>query len=131
MKRLLICLTIFYINNSYAQQAYVCVTNNSTGFRYNSNAQMWERAGFNVTDEKRLLKKIPSGWRWSDFGSQSGHDCGEINSFGLLNCNILFGELRFNKNTLRFIETYTVGYIDGKNDNKNTPGISIGTCSPL
>ncbi len=131
MRRLLFAYLIIFSNSVFSQQAYICVQNLSTGFSYNSNSKTWERTAFKVDEEKKLLKKIPSGWKWSNFGSNYGHECGEINNSGFLNCNTLFGELRFNRNTLRFVETYTVGYTDGVNSNSNTPNISIGTCSPL
>lgn len=115
---------------SSAQQAYVCLANSSTGFSYNSNTRSWDRTNFKTGDEKKLLKKFSGGWEWSSFGEASTQKCGEINSYGYLNCDILFGTLRFNKNTLRYIETYTVGYLDGDKGG-DTPSITIGKCSAL
>jgi hypothetical protein len=131
MKKLIaLILMLMYTNSCFAQQAYICVADSSTGFKYNSNSRIWEQTGFRVSEDKKLLKKVGQGWEWSSFGSTYGEKCGEINSYGLLNCDILFGTLRFSKNTLRYIETYTVGYIDGDKGG-NTPAITIGKCSPL
>lgn len=35
------------------------------------------------------------------------------------------------KNSLRYVETYEIGFVDGKDKNDNTPMIEMGTCSPL
>lgn len=131
MKKLIFMFSsLIFTNICIAQQAYICVANDSTGFNYNANTSSWGRAGFKVNDEKKLLKKVGQEWEWSSFGTTFTHKCGEINSHGYLNCDVIFGTLRFNKNTLRYIETYTVGYIDGDKGG-NTPSITIGKCSPL
>jgi hypothetical protein len=131
MKKLILLFSsLIFTNICIAQQAYICIANDSTGFSYNAKTNSWGRTGFKVNDEKKLLKRVGQGWEWSSFGSTFTQKCGEINSYGYLNCDVLFGTLRFNKNTLRYIETYTVGYIDGDKDG-DTPNITIGKCSPL
>jgi len=123
-------LMLMFTNLCFAQQAYICLANDSTGFSYNTTTNSWVKTGFDVSDRKKLLKKVGSGWEWSSFGSNYAEKCGAINNYGLLNCDLLLGSIRFNKNTLRFIETYTVGYLDG-DKNGDTPHITIGKCSPL
>jgi hypothetical protein len=131
MRRLIFLVILFaFTTKSFAQQAYICVADNSTGFMYNPNSRAWDRTGFRVSEDKKLLKKVGQGWEWSSFGSNFGEKCGEINSHGFLNCDMLLGSLRFSKNTLRYVETYTVGYTDGDKGG-NTPSITIGKCSPL
>ena len=131
MKKLILLFSsLIFTNICIAQQAYICVANDSTGFIYNTNTNSWGRASFKVNDEKKLLKRVGQEWEWSSFGSTHTQKCGEINSYGYLNCDLLLGSIRFNKNTLRYIETYTVGYVDGDKGG-NTPSITIGKCSPL
>jgi len=39
-------------------------------------------------------------------------------------------EVLFDTRTLRFLWSYRAGYIDGRDDNQNSPAIGIGTCAP-
>ncbi len=52
-----------------------------------------------------------------------------------MECSADFGSFVINTDTLRFIATYTVGFIDSRKDEEqkvgNSPSISIGSCSPL
>ncbi len=131
MKKIFL-LIIFAIsaNSSYAQQAYVCVANSSSGFKYDKNIRKWESTKLIPSDDKKLLKKDVGGWSWASFGSGYPERCGEINKYGVLNCQTFFGSLIFDKDTLRYMETYMAGYVDGDREG-NTPSITIGKCSPL
>lgn len=101
----------------------------ATGFKLGSSGR-WEETSFYPDDGKYLLKKKGAAWEWSQFGDKHGMTCPAFNKFGLMNCDLIFGSLRVQRDTLRFIKTYTVGYIDGDKLG-NTPSISIGKCSPL
>jgi hypothetical protein len=125
-------LFLFLLSLSvFAQDTYLCVPSKATGFSYNTTSKNWEQSAFRIGDEKKLLKKVGNQWEWRTFGQQFGEKCGAMSDAGWINCDLIFGTLRFNKNKLRYVETYTVGYVDGVNSNANTPFITIGTCSPL
>jgi hypothetical protein len=131
MKKYFPLALLLFSFSCIAQDAYLCITEGSTGFYFNSNQKIWEQTKFKTDKNKNILKKIKNNWEWRDFGNDWGEPCGSLNEYGYLNCKMIFGELRFNSKSLRFLTTYTVGYVDGSNANSNTPAISIGTCTPL
>ena len=116
----------------FAQNSYLCVPTSSTGFKFDSNAKKWNRS-FLSNDLKQILIKTDGGWQWRDFGREWGLVCDkDFEKDGLLICPVFGGEVKFNKKTLRYIQTYTAGYVEGIDNNKSdTPGMTIGTCSPL
>jgi len=114
-----------------AQTAYLCIPNGASGISWNASKKKWGHTNFNVSNVKHLLKKTGDGWEWSKFGQSSGIKCDEINDYGYLNCTLYFGDLRFNKKNLRYMTSYFIGYVDGKDNDDNTPNIEFGECSPL
>lgn len=137
-------LGIFLITSTnlvWCQEAYLCIPTAISGFKFNSLNRSWEHARFRIGETKKILKKTNGKWEWKYFGEKySLSECtsgGEpsnqdgFNSAGFLFCDVFGGHMKINKNTLRYIETYEVGFIDGKDKDGNTPSIEIGTCSPL
>jgi hypothetical protein len=47
---------------------------------------------------------------------------------GTLNCATALFEYKFNLKNNRFLRAYLVGYVNGMNENSNTPYVSGGTC---
>ena len=54
-----------------------------------------------------------------------------ISETGAFSCNRFGGEWYMNLENERFMSTYTWGYVDGIDNNSNTPAIQIGTCSRI
>ncbi|MCA1514559.1 hypothetical protein [Bradyrhizobium sp. NBAIM01] len=50
---------------------------------------------------------------------------------GWVRCESSLSEIRFNTENNRFMRAYLVGYVDGEDNNENTPSISIGVCTKL
>jgi hypothetical protein len=48
---------------------------------------------------------------------------------GQVSCKKGLYDYKFNLTTNRFLYSYMIGYIDGRNDNENTPHITGGTCA--
>lgn len=46
-------------------------------------------------------------------------------------CKGFYGRFVYSLETLRFLSSYLVGYLDGKDNSGNRPAIQGGTCSPL
>ena len=128
-KHLLMLLILFITPIANAQNSYLCISDKSTGFTFNSNSKSWTQTTFN--DTKYLLTKSNNGWEWKDFGSTFGWECGAFTDAGLINCSNYSGSVLFNKTNLRFLKTYILGYVDGTDNQNNTPAIVIGKCSPL
>lgn len=137
IKQLGFCLLgIAILTNGANAQSYLCVADQSTGFRYDASSKSWLNAKFK-TDDKFLVKpSTEEGFKYevSQFGlSAPLFSCrNEFNSVGTMACFGLFGEFRVNSKTLRFLSTYMVGYYTPNGDtNDNTPHIQIGTCTKM
>ena len=141
MKKILsIVFSLLLTNLAFSQEAYICLPSKKTGFAFNLSTKSWEQINFKTNEEKKILKKNGMKWEWRIFGSKDDwSDCGgdgfgqggDFNSSGFIFCTVLGGHMRMSKNTLRYVETYELGFIDGKDQTGNTPLIGIGTCSPL
>ena len=142
MKKIIITtIALVYASAVIGQEAYICLPSVISGFHFKSSSGNWEQSRFRIGDKKKILKKTDNKWEWKAFGEKySFSTCGDstestptdgFNSAGFIFCDLLGGHLRMNKNSLRYIETYEIGYVDGKDNNDNTPYIEIGTCSPL
>ena len=119
-----------------AKDHYLCVTTAAAGFHANSSTKTWTTAIFSTDDLKYLLKKDgEGGWIWKRFGSEDQTYCPNTSEWyakiGFISCKTMSGSFDLNLNTLKFVNAYTFGYTDNATDNKNTPHIAIGTCSPL
>jgi hypothetical protein len=49
----------------------------------------------------------------------------------IITCSAALKEYAFDLETNRFMVDYLVGYLGGKDDNSDTPAISIGTCTKI
>ena len=129
MKKILLIVCGFFIMGlAFSQEAYICLPSKKTGFAFNLSSKSWEQVNFKTNEEKKILKKNGMKWEWRIFGFGQG---GDFNSSGFIFCTVSGGHMRMSKNSLRYVETYEIGFIDGKDQTGNTPLIGIGTCSPL
>ena len=55
---------------------------------------------------------------------------GQRERTAIIECHGIY-KMKFNKTSLRFLLSYFAGYIDGTDDNRDTPYLAIGKCSPL
>mgnify|MGYP001823129356 CR=1 FL=1 len=62
--------------------------------------------------------------------AQKSDDDSEESSVNALVCNSFLGQLNFSKETLRYIESYMFGYVQGKDNKYNAPKVTVGTCVP-
>ena len=120
----------------YAEERYMCVPDQAAGFSFDQNSSRWKSVNLQAEKERYII----SGETLTDSSLSivsAGANYDECRSDkGFSNTNeayfeCIFGEFIFNKNTGRFLRTYTAGYIDGLDNNQNTPAILIGRCSPF
>ena len=121
--------------------AYLCIPDYTIGYALKDGK--WQPGKYNVKGEKYILKKDDlSEWHWHIFGKEdSAHieQCEKFNENGFIRCNFnVTVQIQFNRETLRYIATQTVGYVlskrmieGGLEDNMVTPYMQIGTCEPL
>lgn len=117
-----------------AQERYVCVPIQAAGFSFDQSLGRWKSVNLRAVHEQYII----SGQTTSDraltiVSSEAGvEECRSDKGFGNNNeahFTCFFGEFKFNKNTGRFIRTFTAGYVDGLDNLENTPAIVIGNCS--
>jgi hypothetical protein len=130
------------VSASYAaspEEGYICIPETGTGLFYSNGS--WSSAQAKIPhkylirtpnqDELKLFIQKPRyvvleiGRNFIEAG------CDELSDYGLLLCKSFDVEVRFNKNTLRFIYFYKIGYINGEDENSVNPHIIIGKCNPL
>ena len=137
---LLICLVVASI--SIAADSYLCVADKSVGFRYNEQSKKWVEAIFDVTDVKYIIttseplidnEKISNrAWAIKNLGDEYPFAYSNENFSNNDSIIIKAGyEFFIDKKSLRYLKVYNQGYWSGKDNNKDTPYLEIGKCSPL
>lgn len=121
-------------------ESYLCVADNSTGFKYDENSKTWISVPFK-TDSKYLVNKSKKlgSWVIKETGGGTFIQCEKgFNDWGFLRCSGMSfnGDFTMNNETLRFQYVYPFGYVVRayNEDNKEgsiTPFMEIGKCSPL
>ncbi|MBI2724925.1 MAG: hypothetical protein HYX42_01615 [Polaromonas sp.] len=113
---------------------YLCIPDQSTGFRFDTTSNTWQTAQFNVKNSKYLLSKKAAKWQWKEFSKTSSTECsGDFNEYGFLRCDHM-ERIIVNRDSLRFQIIYPIGYVVSKSvkdQNQDNPSIEIGRCSAL
>ena len=55
----------------------------------------------------------------------------DVYDSGYFRCTAGLIDYVFNVNTGRFLQSYLAGYVDGEDNNDNTPYVAAGTCTKL
>lgn len=133
MKKLFYLLLLSISSTVYAE-AYLCVGDQATGFSFNTSTKEWSQTKFNVKDAKYILSKGSEKWEWKKIGEKNGIECdSSFSEYGYMNCES-FTKIQFNKKTLRYISTYTIGYVNigiTRKEGNDTSSIEIGKCSSM
>ncbi|MFD1481439.1 hypothetical protein [Paracoccus nototheniae] len=147
--------SILYDSSGDFAGNYLCLGSASGGVRFDSRSNSWEGATFK-TDEDRYIFTVEalgsvtrpafftgaeesvmqyhvtaSNFDQTSPGSCSwnGEQLEKISRQGDFRCNSALVEYSVNISTMRFMATYRQGYIDGQDNNFNTPSVTIGQCS--
>jgi len=142
MKKVIFFIASFFASVGSAAEvevsSWMCQAEETTGFSYGKKG--WEVTTFKTKNDRFLIRPIKEsdGYYFKDkknpygvfeFGTKRAlYRCKDI---GNIICNVGSGDLRFSRESLRFIRTYTHGYWEGADSNEDTPTISRGTCVPL
>jgi len=118
-------------NIAYAQEGYLCVSEAAGGVSYDKGSKTWKGTSFNIKSEKQLITKKGNKWIIKDFGSTLENECTISSASNIMKCDKIHSDLILNTKTLRYISSYLWGYIDGVDNNNNTPHIEIGICTKL
>jgi hypothetical protein len=79
------------------------------------------------------VSRSEPGQKGSDLCSEPGDKDGRIpiGENGVFRCEATLYEYIINLETLRFLEVYARGYVDGRDEEGNSPSITVGKCSRI
>ncbi len=135
MKKLLSVSSLLLCSGSVMAEEYMCTPEASGGLGYDKIAKSWNVSSFDTGRNyivKIKDKEYPSYAATVRYPNETlpSYLCKEEASVNALVCNSFLGQLNFSKGTLRFIESYMFGYVQGKDNKYNAPKVTVGTCSP-
>jgi hypothetical protein len=129
--------TTVFTHPSFAHaEQYICVAEQSTGFKYDEVAKTWISTSFNTRDSYLVFE--PENPRYEFQVKQIGENavtasCRQgFDRSGHLSCTGFFGDIyfKFNRRNNRFLYVYAHGYFTDHPDiESNMPFMQIGTCS--
>ena len=136
--------------------AYFCTAELSGGLYYNQSAKSWQsttlrpdhkfvvRIRYLETKKEALAEGITETYGYyeisiTDSGksfalpcwSLGGEHVGKMDRYKQIDCSAGVRDYRFNFEYNRFLETYVIGYVEGRDSNDDTPSISGGTCTRI
>lgn len=131
---------------AWAEEAYLCFVDLSTGFDFDKDRKEWHEATFTASGKYIVTQSERAGatWEVKEVGKEvTSFDCREaFNTDGALLCGndtLKGGVHKFfmNKNNLRFLTSYLAGYWTDNLPSSQVcegcyqPYIDIGTCRPI
>ena len=116
-------------------EEYLCTPDASGGLGYDKVTKSWNASSFETG--RHYIVKIKDKDNPAYAASVSYIDetlpsylCKEETSVNAVVCNSFLGQLNFSMETLRYIESYMFGYVQGKDNKYNAPKVTVGTCVP-
>jgi len=117
---------------------YLCVTDSmAAGVEYKTTKQAWMPVIFPAGDKYIVsidtrMKDKKTVTTVTPYGDVVPYwYCGATVASGALLCSGRSSMFVFNESTLRFIDSFFDGYVDGIDGSLNKPYIVVGTCSRL
>ena len=138
MKKLLLLILLLPTLSFAELNSFLCIAEGSGGLIYNKATKKLEGTKFKT--ETKLVVRETEDYKWSvkQFGSDfelAYNGCDERifeNKRLYLVCDIYGGQLVFHIKELRFVKTYTAGYIiEPDTTTFDTPHIEAGDCSQI
>src|SRR5262245_40293179 len=132
-----LCTLVLATSYANAQDSYLCIADQTTGFIYDKNLKSWKQTTFKAGDRYLLTRASKQGsWILKKFGEQHAMaECGQFNTAGNLLCGDGGADFRMNRDNLRFLYVFPHGYWFNKNpkvdEDGDTPYIEIGKCGGL
>ena len=125
--------------------SYLCVAEKASGFAFDKRTKQWDSSTFRVSNKYLISRSKNKDFFWEvkEVGKQAADIVctKDFNDKGNLFCGGFGSEFRFNSGSLRYMNTYFIGYWSDANpkdksnfmgeEGSNTPSMEIGKCSPL
>ena len=135
MKKLLTASLLMLCSSAVPAEEYMCTPEASGGLGYDKISKSWSANRFETG--RHYIVKVNDKDNPTYAASVTYVDetlpsylCEEESSVNALVCNSFLGQLNFSKETLRYIESYMFGYVQGKDNKYNAPKVTVGTCVP-
>jgi hypothetical protein len=148
----------FYDTTGKHTGVFLCVPELASGIRFDMARRRWTHGQFRTNGNSIVVKVEVSGRGEVDLfgelvhvteyavsvsklgeqnseicidnGSSKGIDV-HISNNGLIRCSTGLLDFKVNLGTMRYLEVYANGYIDGRDEEGNTPAITVGKCSRI
>ncbi|MGY4502000.1 hypothetical protein ACVWYH_005957 [Bradyrhizobium sp. GM24.11] len=159
MKYCTLLAALLISTSAMADASYFCTVESSGGIAFNKSTNKWESTRFRPT-EKFVLKMTFSrsfnrkgafdaervdenfvtltaaGKSYASpcvnyffYGHSEDNSVPVVDNF--FRCSASSQDYMFNLNTHRFLQTYLAGYVDGTDNNDDTPSVAAGTCTKI
>jgi hypothetical protein len=132
-------------------EAYVCKVEFAGGLAYDVDLKSWQSTPFRPKGkfifrlksagsrtEKTDLHAVNYEATVTEAGKSREVNCARgkdkttsADQDGTLDCATALFEYKFNSKNNRFLRAYLAGYVNGMNENSDTPGVSGGTCTKM
>lgn len=159
--QLLMPTTLVAQNEKDYSGTYLCISDTAGGIRFDDVSKKWVSAKFTsgdryiltttssglVKDEVFQQPTMTYHVTWEPHGANydafmkgcwtQADQLKKINPYmsfggnGSITCNLAGGELKINLQKLRYLQSYTFGFVDGIDDGGNTPLVEIGNCTKI
>jgi hypothetical protein len=135
----LLTLVSFAFANKASAAQWICLTEQSTGFYFDTALKLWKPTNFRSESKFVVKNSTLTGYKYDikkvgqEFPIASCKDDFFASTF--LHCSGIGGSFKFNKVTLRFQNVYEMGYfnptpgLNNAKEGEDTPAIEIGKCS--
>ena len=133
--------------NALGDSTYRCIPDAATGFYFDESTKSWKPTNFNVEEKKYVLKEEKasdeaSAWILTEL-AETGERSVLVSCIDtqpdatLVICDGGVNDFRFNKQSLRYMLFYPIGYVQPEEyialseEGSDTPHIEIGKCAPI
>lgn len=137
-------LTLLMAVSTAFAQSYICAVDAATGFSYDKVLRQWSSVNFKAVSKYVIsrTKDQSSAWKVTETGESipTTFCKQDFDRDGELRCIGLEEVFLFNRKSMRFMTTNTMGYwnegslqnvFPNRNEGSLTPAISIGRCTLL
>lgn len=127
-----------------AQSSYLCAEDMIAGFSFDRGEHRWKRAEFRAEAKYIVTRSTEPSRKWEVNETGSSIPIAlcknDFDEDGKIRCVGFGQDFLFNRKSLRFLKTYTVGYwnedalraiVPARSEGDDTPGMAIGRCTAL
>ena len=124
-------LLLYFATGLFAEQGLICMVDHIVGFQSSGDSGSWKAQSYKL-DIKYVITKNSDTYDLKYFGkTQPLCKSDKIADKTRIVFKCFHGHFLLNKDSGRFIKTYTYGYIEEINEGNQFPNLQIGRCSPF